>query len=88
MQVQEAFAYGISAELTRLRTAEKACQGYATHTVQLHGDCELRRLRLQVSANTRATVAAAQERTKSAAAVASQQVCFLLNSAEGPISRN
>ncbi|KAK9845791.1 hypothetical protein WJX81_002520 [Elliptochloris bilobata] len=52
-EVQEAFAYGVSAELTRLRTAEK------------------------VSANTRATAAAVQERTKSAAAVAQQQMSDL-----------
>ncbi|CAL5221216.1 g3366 [Coccomyxa viridis] len=49
-EVQEQFAFGISAELTRLRTAEK------------------------VTANTRATAAAVGERTRTAAAVASQQM--------------
>ena len=95
-EVQEQFAFGISAELTRLRTAEKARRTAPPLKLDLHecvpDQCSMallmhgsrymsqrKALLLQVSANTRATAAAVSERTKSAAAVASQQVLLYIS---------
>ena len=80
-EVQEQFAFGISAELTRLRTAEKVSKLRSQSLLLISVLSVLYDIgsgnnvrSSQVSANTRATAAAVGERTRSAAAVASQQV--------------